>query len=160
MEDAAEVLVAFLPSKADFAILQSQGWYRIPVAKKPKRWPPKYLAFYQPKAFGDDAFKICYFGLVQNIDIVTRKDIFPNEIESERSQKQYYRLWIQSLKEREKPIPSRLPRRIIFIPTTLDKFNLAEQLNDLFDDSPLEDLLWRELKETRHSCRTAMGNKN
>lgn len=150
--NSAEVLVAFLPNKKDFAILQDQKWYRIPVASKPKRWPPKHLAFYQPKAFGDDAFKIRYFGLVKNIEVVTRKEIFPNEIESERSQKQYYRLWLESLQEREQPIPSRLPRKIVFIPTTWDKFVLAEQINDLFDDSPLEDLLWGELKKLNISA--------
>jgi very-short-patch-repair endonuclease len=151
-ENSTEVLVAFLPNKKDFAILQDQRWYRIPVASKPKRWPPKYLAFYQPKAFGDDAFKIRYFGLVKNIDIVTRREIFPNEIESEKSQKQYYRLWLESLQEREQSIPSRLPRKIVFVPTTWEKFMLAEQINDLFDDSPLEDLLWRELKKLNISA--------
>jgi very-short-patch-repair endonuclease len=149
MEDKTEVLVAFLPNKKDFAILQEQRWYRIPIASRPKRWPPKYLAFYQPKAFGDDAFKIRYYGLVKNIDIVTRKELFPNEFESERSEKRYYRLGLESLQEWKKPIPSRLPRRIVFVPTTWDKFIHAEQMNDLFDDSPLEDLLWGELKR-RH----------
>jgi hypothetical protein len=99
-------------------ILQNQGWYRIPVAKKPKRWPPKYLAFYQPKAFGEDAFKVRYFGLVKNIEVVKRQEIFPNEIESEKSKKQYCRLWLEHLQERENPIPSRFPRRIVFVPTT------------------------------------------
>ncbi len=147
MEENAEVLVAFLPSRADLAILQNQGWYRIPVASKPRRWPPKYLAFYQPKSFGEDAFKIRYFGLVKNIDVVTRKELFPSEEESERSRKQYYRLWLDSLQEREQPISSRLPRKIVFLLTTWDKFMLADQINDLFDDSPLEDLLWRDLKK-------------
>ncbi|MEW5938104.1 MAG: DUF559 domain-containing protein [Chloroflexota bacterium] len=147
MEETAEVLVAFLPNKRDFSILKDQGWYRIPLASKLKRWPPKYLAFYQPRAFGDDAFKIRFFGLVKNIDVISRKEIFPNEIESDKSYKKYYRLWLENLQEREQPIPSRLPRRTVFIPTTWNKFILAEQLNDLFDDSPLEDLLWQDLKK-------------
>jgi hypothetical protein len=41
-----EVLIALLKEKSDFAILQEQGWYRIPVASAPRRWPPKWLAFY------------------------------------------------------------------------------------------------------------------
>lgn len=152
MEAKGEVLVAFLPNKSDFGILREKGWYRIPVTSKPKRWPPKYLAFYQPRAFDDDAYKIRYFGLVNDIDIVSRKEIFPNEIESERSQKQYYRFWVKKLEEREHPIPSRFPRKIVFIPTSWEKFMDAEQLNDLFDDSPLEDLLWRELKTLQISA--------
>lgn len=53
-----EVLVALLKEKSDYAILQEQGWYRIPVAHAPKRWPPKWLAFYQPKAFQKEAFRV------------------------------------------------------------------------------------------------------
>jgi len=32
-----EVLVAIMNSKRDFAILQDEGWYRIPVGKAPRR---------------------------------------------------------------------------------------------------------------------------
>jgi hypothetical protein len=46
-----EVLVALLKDVSDFAILRDQGWYRIPEASAPKNWPPKWLAFYQPKSF-------------------------------------------------------------------------------------------------------------
>lgn len=146
MENSTEVLVAFLPNKKDFAILQEKKWYRIPVSSRPKRWPPKYLAFYQPSSFGKDAFKIRYYGKVDGIDTVTRQEIFPNEIYNENSQKKYYRLWVGELKERPQPILARLPRRNVFIPTTRVKFDLAEQINDLFDDSPLEDMLWEALK--------------
>ncbi len=34
----------------------------------------------------------------------------------------------------------------MFVPTTWEKFNAIEQINDLFDDSPLEDRLWKTLK--------------
>ena len=53
-----ELLVAILTNKSDLAILQEQGWYRIPVDRAPRRWPPRWLAFYQPKVFGDDAYLI------------------------------------------------------------------------------------------------------
>ncbi len=55
-----ELLVALLPEKRDLAILQEQGWYRIPVDSTPKRWPPRWLAFYQGKPFGDDKYRIQY----------------------------------------------------------------------------------------------------
>ncbi len=142
----SELLVALLKSKSDFAILRDEGWYRIPVEHKPRRWPPKWLAFYQPGAFLEDAFRIRYFGRVSNIEIVKRHELFPNEFESARSDNQYYRIQIDRLQEREKIIPSRFPRRVVFISTTWDKFNCAEQINDLFDESPLEDELWRSLQ--------------
>ncbi len=141
-----ELLVAILKEKSDFAILQEQGWYRIPVDHRPKRWPPRWLAFYQPKAFGEDAYCVRYFGEVDDIRVVRRCELFPNEIASQKSERSYYRITLKSLEERRQPIPSLLPRRLVFIPTTWEKFDRAEQINDLFDDSPLEDRLWTELK--------------
>ena len=41
-----EVLVSILKTKSDFAILQDQGWYRIPTSARIRHWPPKWLAFY------------------------------------------------------------------------------------------------------------------
>lgn len=144
-----EVLVALLKEKSDFAILQEQGWYRIPVEHKPKRWPPDWLAFYQPGAFKEDAFLIRWYGRVIEIEPVTRRELFPHEIESVKSDKQYFRIQLEKLEERQQSIPSRFPRRLIFIPTTLEKFHQAEQINDLFDESPLEDELWRSLKSAQ-----------
>lgn len=139
-------LIAILKEKSDLTILQEQGWYRIPVASAPKRWPPRWLAFYQPKNFGEDAYLIRYFGQVKEIHRARRREIFPNEIESPRSDKEYFILRLEKLEERESPILSYRPRRLVFIPTTWEKFERAGQINDLFDDSPLEDLLWAELK--------------
>ena len=146
LENRGEVLIALLKDKSDFAILQELGWYRIPVTSAPRRWPPKWLAFYQPKIFKEDAFRVHYYGEVADIQIVSRSELFPNEIESARSDRQYYKLSLTSLESLDRPILSLRPRRLLFIPTTWEKFRLAEQLNDLFDDSPLEDALWRELK--------------
>lgn len=145
-------LVALLPNKSDFALLQDQGWYRIPVAKAPRRWPPRWLAFYQPKAFGQDAYRIRYFGDVDRIQVVPRCDLFPHELPSAKSDLPYYRLQLKSLQERAEPILSMRPRRLVFIPTTWTKFTLAQQLNDLFDDSPIEDSLWSELKRVKVSA--------
>jgi very-short-patch-repair endonuclease len=139
-------LIAILKQKTDLAILQEQGWYRIPVASAPKRWPPRWLAFYQPKNFGEDAYRIRFFGQVKDIRRAQRREIFPNEIPSARSEREYYILSLAKVEELEVPIPSYRPRRLVFVPTTWEKFERAEQINDLFDDSPLEDQLWSELK--------------
>ncbi|MEW5871102.1 MAG: hypothetical protein AB1894_17640 [Chloroflexota bacterium] len=68
-EVRGEMLLALLRERSDFAILQEQGWYRIPVASAPRRWPPKWLAFYLPKAFKDEAYSVRYFGEVEAIEI-------------------------------------------------------------------------------------------
>ena len=141
-----EVLIALLKEKSDFAILREQGWYRIPVASAPKRWPPKWLAFYQPKVFKEESFRVRHYGEVADIQVVLRSELFPNEFESARSDQRYYKLTLKSLEALDQPILSPRPRRLVFIPTTLEKFELAGQINDLFDDSPLEDALWQQLK--------------
>jgi len=141
-----EVLVAIMNNKADFAILQEQLWYRIPVASAPKRWPPRWLAFYQTKVFEEEAFAVRYYGYVRDMEIVRRYELFPNEIPNPKSEREYYRIHLESLERLAAPIRSARWRRIVFIPTTWQKFTRAAEINDLFDESPLEDRLWRELK--------------
>jgi very-short-patch-repair endonuclease len=141
------VLVALLRDKKDFVTLKSEGWYRIPVDHTPGRWPPDIIGFYQPRVFGDDAFCIRYFGEVEKIEKVERCSLFQNEFESSRSNKLYHRIQIKQLIELPNKISCRLPRVIVFIPTTWDKLIHAEELNDLYDDSPLENALWDELKQ-------------
>ncbi len=143
-----EVLVALLPRKSALDILKSERWYHIPVATAPKRWPPKVIAFYQGKVFGkEEGYKIRYYGEVSRIDIVPRKELFPDDRENEhKAENLYYCVHIEKLEERPIPIISYRPRRLVFIPTTQRKFELAEQINDLFDGSPLEDRLWEALK--------------
>jgi len=145
-EGIKDGLVAILKDKSDLTILQEQGWYRIPVASAPNRWPPRWLAFYQPKNFGEDAYRIRYYGQVKDIRRARRNELFPNELASAKSEREYFILNLAKLEERESPIPSYRPRRLVFIPTTWTKFEQAEQINDLFDDSPLEDHMWSEMK--------------
>jgi very-short-patch-repair endonuclease len=147
-EKVKEVLVALLPKVEALVTLKTEGWYHIPVETAPKRWPPKQLAFYQGKVFGKvEAYKIRYFGEVEKIDIVPRKELFPDdEANQHKAERLYHRLQIKTLEERSRPIVSYRPRRLVFIPTTIEKFNYAEQINDLFDGSPLEDRLWTALK--------------
>jgi very-short-patch-repair endonuclease len=143
-----ELLVAILKRKSSLNILKDEGWYHIPVAKAPKRWPPKTLAFYQGKLYGsEEACKIRYFGEVSQIDTVKRKELFSDDKRNKhKAEDLYYRLMLKSLEERPQPIFSYRPRIVVFIPTTWEKFTLAEQINDLYDYSPLEDLLWKKLK--------------
>lgn len=141
-----EVLVAIINLSADLEIVREQGWYRVPVKSAPKRWPPQWLAFYQPKAFKDEAYSINYYGRVVQIRITRREELFPNEPPSDRTGKQYYQVFLEQLERRARPIVSQRLRRIVFIPTTGAKFAAATEINDLYDDSPLEDTLWQELK--------------
>lgn len=150
MSKREEVLVAIINNKLDFAILREQHWYRIPVSSVEKwlteRWPPRWLAFYQTKAFGAEKHAINYFAEALAIREVRRWQLFPNEPHDEKGSRRYYQIIVKPLQELPKPIYSRRYRRIVFIPTTWERFTQASEINDLFDASSLEDRLWAEFK--------------
>jgi very-short-patch-repair endonuclease len=148
-----EVLVAIVNSRADFDIARELGWYRIPVSSVEKwlrgRWPPRWLAFYQPKVFGDEAYAVKYYAEVLDLREVLRRDLFPDRADDPKADWPYCQILLGPLKELARPIPSKRLRRIVFIATTWDKLACAEEINDLFDESPLEDRLWGELKRLK-----------
>jgi len=150
MSNRGEILVAILNNRLDFNLAYEQHWYRIPVGSVKKmlkeRWPPQWLAFYQTKFFGPEAHAVHYFARVLNIQTVSRSHLFPDEPPNPKSGQSYYKLNLEPLQRLPQPIFSRRLRRIIFIPTTLKKFFAAAEINDLYDESPLEDRLWAAFK--------------
>jgi len=76
-------------------------------------------------------------------------DYFKEELKHEKAQKDYYQFRLEQIKELPKPIPSRRWRRIIHIPTTYQKLFTAEEINDLYDTSPLEDKMHQEMKRRK-----------
>lgn len=150
------MLVAILNNPKDFAIARDQQWYRIPVSSAHKWlkdcWPPQWLAFYQTKVFGPEAFAITYCCEVLQVREVFRWQLFPEQPHNEKSMERYYQLMLAPLQRLPQPIISRRWRRIVFIPTTWRKFINAREINDLFNESPLEDRLWEELKRLHISA--------
>jgi len=144
-----EMLIAILNDPADLARLRSDLWYRIPVETAPRRWPPHYLAFYQTKTFGDEKYAVRHYGKVRRIDIVPRRQLFPDEFENPKSSRLYHKVQLEALHTLAQPIISYRGRRLVFVPSTLRKFERATEINDLFDDSPLEDDLWAGLKDLK-----------
>ncbi|HEV8575183.1 MAG TPA: DUF559 domain-containing protein [Dehalococcoidia bacterium] len=134
-------------------IARDQNWYRIPLENAHRllkeRWPPRWLAFYQTGKFAGEAFAVNYLARVIDISTVKRSELFPDEPKDDRSERMYYKIVFDGLKLLETPIRSSKWRRIVFIPTTLAKLKGATEINDLFDDSPLENELWSALKEVR-----------
>jgi very-short-patch-repair endonuclease len=145
-----QLLVAVLNNTTDLKIATEACWYRVPIpsAEKwlPRRWPPQWLAFYQTKVFGAEAFAINYYARIRKIRRATRQQLFPAEPPGPKSAKRYFQLLLDPLQKLRRPIRSKRWRRIVFIPTTWGKFVHAEEINDLYDESPLEDLLWSQLK--------------
>lgn len=145
-----DVLVAYLPTPKDLAIALAQGWYRIPVSSAPRlitEGKASYIAFYHPKAFGADRYRIRWYSRITSTVIRTRSAILPDEPLHPNAAQEYYVIGCRQMQELPTPIPSKYPRRAIFFPTTLKKLFTATDINHLFNDSPLETLLWLELNQ-------------
>jgi very-short-patch-repair endonuclease len=153
MPSRKNVLVAILKEPQDFEIAKEQHWYRIPVTSVEKwlkdRWPPEWVAFYQPKPFGSGAYSVRYFAKVIEIRRSFRWELFPSLPRDRKSERLYFQLVIAPLEKLPKPILSHRRRRIVFIQTSWEKLIAASEINDLHEGSPLEDRLWSELKRLR-----------
>jgi len=156
MSKRGELLAAIINNLPDFAIARDKHWYHIPVSSVEKwlsnRWPPQWLAFYQTKVFDQEAYSINYYAEIINVKRVYRWQLFPDRPSDNKSNRRYYQLFLQPLQRLPKPILSRRLRRIVFIPTTWEKFVKAVEINDLYDESPLEDFLWAEFKRLQISA--------
>ena len=148
-----DVLVGIMNNVRDFTLARDSHWYRIPRSSVEKWlgncWPPRWLAFYQTKVFARESHSVTYYAQVQGVREVRRWQLFPNQPRDEKSEQPYFQLLLGPLLQLPAPILSRRFRKIVFIPTTWEKFNSALEINDLFDESPLEDRLWAVFKRLR-----------
>jgi len=141
-------LVAIVPRKKDWKILKEKHWYRIPIKSAPKiATQLRYLAFYQPKIFREEKWAVNYYAKIKDLEIVKRLELLPDEPKHIRAMANYYKFTIEELKRLPHPIPSKRWRRIVFIPTTLDRLMNAKEINDLYDISPIEEKIYEILKE-------------
>jgi len=149
--DNSEALVAFMPDAADFKIALEQHWYRIPVREADKllegRWPPVFVAFRFSSKFGADTNCIRHYARVTDIQRASRSELFPTEPQPGARETKYYKLILSPLEAMPNPvIGERWVWYPMFISTTSAKLFTAKNFNDLFDASPLEDLLAAQLE--------------
>ena len=144
-------LVGIVPRKDLWQVIQSQRWYHIPVKSAPRNISyVEHISFYFPKIFGEELkFKVLYYAPVLKMETVKRVELFPDEPEHPRSNMDYHKLCLGNIEKLPRPIPSRRFRRIVHIPTTLSRLFSAEEINDLYDTSPIEDKMYRTLKKRR-----------
>lgn len=142
------VLVVYTPRAADFALVQSQGWYRIPQRHAPKGLFAEYFAFYFGRHFGAEKWAIHYYARQQGHELVTRRILFPEQPDHPRADQLYYKVQLGPLQHLPKPIVSLRWRRITFLHTTWDRFQDATEINDLFiDGGEYVDRLYATLKD-------------
>ena len=140
-------LVAVITRKKDWQILVEQHWYRVPVRTAPGGIEDiEYVAWYQTSAFDEEKWQVGWYARVRAVGRARRIELLPDEGQSPKANDEYYRIEIDDLLRLPRPIPSRRMRRIVFIPTTLERLLVAEEINDLFKTSPIEDRLYFRLR--------------
>lgn len=150
------VLVAYVPTPADFALIQTQNWYRIPYATAPKGVYAEWLAFYFGSSFGAQKWSVQAYAPRLGHELVQRKDLLPHQPHHPLAEDWYFRLELGALRFLERPIISLQWRRITFLHTTWDRFQDAVELNDLFlDGEGYVDRVFSVLKDGRSQPRLA-----
>jgi very-short-patch-repair endonuclease len=143
------VLVALIKTESDFKIAQKRHWYRIPVKSAPpivRNYELKYIAFYHNRNFEKEKFSVRWYSKVTKMIVIKRKYLFPNLINDPKADDFYFKIEFEPLQLLTKPILSLRERfRIVFIPTTEEKLFNSTEINYLFNDSYLEEKLWKEL---------------
>ncbi len=133
MHPADRVLVAVMNKRHDFERARDEGWYRIPVKHAPKSTQEAdIVAFYFTKAFGDERWAIHWYASVRGHELKRRRDLVPEEAHHPRADHAYYVMQLGPLERLEPPIISLRWRRIAFIETTWDRFQMAQEINELY----------------------------
>ena len=143
-----DTLVAIINSKRDLDIALKQHWYRIPVKKCPKR-PIEYVAFYQTSRFGFEGKSIRSYAKVLGRNKVKRNVLLPDEPHHPRAEEFYYKFRLSPLTLLPKPVINQNRRRVSFAFTTLNRLLNSNELSQVFDIPPLEELLSMELSRLK-----------
>lgn len=149
MHPEDRVLVAVMNRLQDLEIARDQGWYRVPYATAPRGVYFEYVAFYFTASFAEEKWAVHYYARRLGHELLTRGELLPGEPDHPRASKFYYKLQLGPLQKREPPIVSRRWRRVSFIHTTWDRFEAAEEINDLFSEGDqFVDRLYHALRES------------
>ncbi|GAB4555115.1 MAG: hypothetical protein OHK0023_25940 [Anaerolineae bacterium] len=131
MDDEALVLVGVINRRKDFYLLESAGFYRIPVARAPREIEVPYLAFFLSRQFADLNGTIAYYARCGGHELVRRCDVLPDEAAHPRANDLYFRMAVQTLIPLHPPIRNPNKRPFAFLSTTLGRLKGARTLADL-----------------------------
>lgn len=148
IEGETPSLVGLVRTRRDWRLVRDERWYRIPKASAPEGIERiRYVAFYQGAPFGAGKYQVRYYAEVTGVSEASRVELLPQEPDHKRAGDLYYRIGLGELYRLPGPIPSLRWRRIVFIPTTLERLLRAQEINDLYCGSPIEDELHTTLKD-------------
>ncbi len=142
-ERRRSVLVAVLNNSEDLRRAASEGWYRIPQRRAPRRIGADYVAFYQTGAFRRQeregapeiesaAQAITWYAPTRRYQLLTRRVLLPAEANHPRADDYYYRIELGPLQRLARPVAAKSYHRVTFIHTTLDALLSAPDVVDLF----------------------------
>lgn len=145
------VLICVVNNHADMQRIASEGWYRIPQRRAPRRVGADFLAFYQTGKFKGEpeAQTVTYFAPTQRYRLLTRAELLPDEAGHSRAGEFYFRIDIGPLQRLPSPIPATKLRRITFIHSTMDLLLAAQDVNELFYREDPFEKLWNALRQHR-----------
>lgn len=144
------VLVGVVNRKRDLDLIDRERWYRVPVASAPRKgWPPAWFAAFETQAVSGGPQVIRRFAPVLGLEVLAREQLFPGEPARDRAGKLYHKLLLGPVELLDPPISVPVPRRLVFITTTARRLSSALTVNDLYYESPLEDRLWKALKDLK-----------
>jgi len=136
---AERVLVVIVNNRSDWDRVRQEGWYRIPLARAPRRIGAEYLAFYHSQALGETRWRIGHYAPIRRYCLVPRRQILPAEADHPRADALYYKVEVGPVQRLARPVPARRLRRVTFIMTTMAKLLAAGEINDLWlSNSPSE----------------------
>ena len=145
------VLVAVVNNRADLRRAASEGWYRVPQRRAPRRVGADYLAFYQTNAFENEteARTISYYAAVRRYQLLSRAELLPDEADHARAEEYYFRIEIGPLMRLAQPVPATTFRRLTFIHTTLERLLSAKDVTELKLEGEPFQTLWNALRANR-----------
>ena len=145
------VLVAVVNNEADLRRAASEGWYRIPQRRAPRRVGADYLAFYQTGAFGSrsEARTISYYAAIRRYQLLSRAELLPEEAGHARADEYYFRIEIGPLLRLAQPVAAATFRRLTFMHTTLERLLRAQDVKELKLEGEPFQALWNALRANR-----------
>ncbi|MEM7129745.1 MAG: hypothetical protein AAF702_25660 [Chloroflexota bacterium] len=145
------VLICVVNNQDDMRRIASEGWYRIPQRRAPKRVGADFLAFYQTGKFKGqpEAQTVTYFAPTLRYHLMTRAELMPDEADHTRAGEFYFRIDMGPLQRLERPIPASKMKRVTFIHSTMDRLMSAETVNELFNSEDPFERLWHALRQHR-----------
>ena len=147
MEDGdGLVLIGVVNWPKDLEIALNKHWYRMPSRYAPKH-KSDYVALYQTHHFGKMGKAISYYARIRDSEFVPRRKLLPDELDHPRVDMIYERLYLGPLKKTPTRIENRSRRRISFGFTTLKRLLESNEISQLFDIPPIEEMMKTAMKE-------------